>query len=108
MSQIEIPFSREMAIAAIDGRKIATTRSERRGEPGDTFEIEDPRGRMMGFATFRLLDVKTGRLEYIQYKCCRLEGCASPEEFEQVWKSLHRGHFTTGKMYFIHFFARVV
>jgi hypothetical protein len=35
MPEIEIPFSYEMAIAALDGRKIATTRSEKKGVIGD-------------------------------------------------------------------------
>ena len=84
MAQIEIPFSREMAIAAIESRKITTTRSERKGEPGDTFEIEDPRGRMMGFTTFRLIDIWETTLESVRDFYYRLEGCSSPEEFERV------------------------
>jgi len=113
MAQIEIPFSREMAIAAIDGRKIATTRSEKKGEIGDTFWFEDPRREgeewMMKYGgQFRLIDIRKVDLDFAKHHCYLLEGVETPAEFEEVWRSLHRGHFTIGKTYFIHFFARVV
>lgn len=109
MAQIEIPFSREMAIAAIEGRKIATTRSEKKGEVGDTFSLDNPQiPNNPARGHFRLIDIWETTLESVRDFYYHLEGCASPEEFERVWRSLHRGHFTTDKYYFIHFFARVV
>jgi len=113
MAQIEIPFSREMAIAAIDGMKITTTRSEKKGEIGDTFWFEDPRRdneeRMVKYGgQFRIIDIHFVGLGTVKSDYFLLEGCASPEEFERVWRSLHRGHFTAKKLYYIHFFARVV
>jgi len=114
MTQIEIPFSREMAIAAIEGKKIATTRSEQKGHRGDTFEIWHPdvpkNEACKHFATpvFRLIEIIGIDLDSVKNIYFRLEGFDSPEAFEKTWRALHRGHFTTGKMYYIHFFARLV
>lgn len=114
MTQIEILFSREMAIAAIEGRKIATTRNEKKGEIGDVFEIWHPdipkKEACKFFATpkFRLIDIQDMPLSVVCCRWFRLEGFDSPEAFEKTWRSLHRGHFTTGKTYYIHFFTRVV
>ena len=114
MAQIEIPFSREMAIAAIDGKKIATTRSDRKGVVGGTFFIEDPRRIGEGGPTikygghFRIIAIMDVDLKTVKKLYFRLEGFDSPEAFEKTWRALHRGHFMTGKPYYIHFFARVV
>jgi hypothetical protein len=58
--------------------------------------------------TFRLIEIIGIDLDSVKNIYFRLEGFDSPEEFEKTWRALHRGHFTTGKMYYIHFFARVV
>ena len=97
MAVIEIPFSPKMACAALAGQKCATTRSEPKGEPGDIFEI--------GGQWFRLLDVWEVPLRWVNEGAYRLEGFDSPEAFEKTWRSLHRGHYTDNKQYFIHFFA---
>ena len=111
MTEINIPFSREMAIAAIEGRKIATTRSEPKGKVGDTFKIYHPEWvhlRCVAPATFCLIDIWVTGLEAVRGKYYRLEGFNSPEDFEKTWRTLHRGHFTTNKPYYIHFFGRVI
>ena len=111
MTEIDIPFSREMAIAAIEGRKIATTRSEKKGEIGDTFKIYHPDWkhlRCVAPATFCLIDILPEELPYVKEVYYRLEGFDSPEDFEKTWRALHRGHFTTGKPYYIHFFGRAI
>ena len=99
-----------MAIAAIDGRKVATTRSERKGEIGDTFSIadfrsDDPDERVAPM--FRLLEVMAVDLETVANLYFRLEGFDSPEAFRATWRALHRGHYSTKKLYYIHFFGRV-
>jgi hypothetical protein len=114
MSDIDIPFSREMAIAAIDGWKVATTRSERKGVVGGTFFVEDPRRIGEGGpatkygAQFRIIAIMEVDLKTVKNLYYRLEGFNSREEFEKTWRSLHRGHFTTGKLYYMHIFGRVV
>ncbi len=110
MAEKTIPFSYDMALAACQGWKVATTRSERKGSPGDRFFIPYPRDDDFfdcGDAIeFHILDVYPINLQLVKDKFFRLEGFTSPGEFEGVWRSLHRGHFTTDKGYFIHFFAR--
>ena len=100
MSVIEIKFSHEMAEAAPNGWKVCTTRSEKKGEIGDTFDI-------LG-AKFVLIDVWLGNwITTVRDDLYRLEGFDSPEAFEKTWRALHRGHFTTNKDYVVHFFGRV-
>jgi hypothetical protein len=108
MATIEIPFSREMAIAAIDGLKVATTRSEQKGAIADRFKVPDPRiSRPQAVPIFRLIVVMAVNLETVKNLYFRLEGFDSPEAFEKTWRALHRGHFTTGKLYYMHVFGRV-
>jgi hypothetical protein len=108
MTAIDIPFSREMAIAAIDCRKVATTRSARKGEIGDTFTLPiQGAGSYHTVAVFRIIEIMAVDLETVKNLYFRLEGFNSPEEFEKAWRALHRGHFTTDKLYYIHFFGRI-
>ena len=113
MATIEIPFSREMAIAAIDGLKVATTRSEAKGKIGDEFTIEDPRLKEEGIEVYffnrkyRLIEIMAVDLETVRNLYFRLEGFDSSEAFEKTWRALHRGHFTTGKLYYMHIFGRI-
>jgi hypothetical protein len=100
---VEIKFSREMADAAIEGRKIATTRREKKGEIGDTFHIFDDGGFQ---TTFRIIEIMEVDLETVKYLYFRLEGFDSPEAFEKTWRKLHRGHYSTRDLYCIHFIAR--
>jgi hypothetical protein len=109
---IDLPFSREMAIAAIKGLKVATTRSEKKGEIGDRFWFEDPRRegeeRMVKYGgQFVLIEIMAVDLETVKNLYFRLEGFDSPEAFEKTWRALHRGHFTTNKLYFMHIFGRI-
>ena len=114
MTQIDLPFSKEMAIAAIQGRKVATTRSEPKGDNGDTFEIWHPdvpkSESCKYFATpkFRILDILPRPLDDVKLMYFRLEGFATPNDFETTWKKLHRGHYSGDKEYYVHFFARVI
>lgn len=107
MASITIPFSREMAIAAIDGRKVATIRSEAKGEIGDVFCIYSNEPKHYHVNQFRLLEIMAVDLLTIRNIYFRLEGFDSPEAFEETWMALHQGHFTTDKLYYIHFFGRV-
>ena len=107
---IEIPFSRDMAIAAIQGRKIATTRSEPKGDCGDIFEIWRPDGPKDFFdevPTFRIIDIFPRPLDDVKFMYFRLEGFNTPNDFEKTWRTLHRGHYSGDKEYYVHFFARI-
>ncbi len=110
MADIEIPFSREMAIAAVQGRKVATTRSEKKGEIGDIFKIQDPEVKNDPYPphVFRIIDIWPGTwITTVRNDLYRLEGFDSPEAFEKTRRSLHRGHFTKNKDYVVHFFGRI-
>jgi hypothetical protein len=107
MTKVEIPFSDEMAMAAINSKKIATTRSERKGKIGDWFEIDYPEPFLDEPVGFIIIDIWESYLPFIKEYYYLLEGFDSPESFEKTWKKLHRGHFTTDKKYFVHFFARL-
>jgi len=111
LKNITIPFSREMAIAAIEGRKVATTRGEEKGEIGDEFDIREPRDDEDHFAgdgyTYRLIEIMAVDLETVANLYFRLEGFNSPDEFRATWRALHRGHYTTDKLYYMHVFGRV-
>ena len=104
---IEIPFSDEMGIAALEYRKIATTRSEKKGGIGDWFEIKFPAPFLDEPGIFRIIEIIKVNLEEVRNIFYRLEGFDTPESFEKTWRALHRGHFTTKKIYYIHFFTRV-
>ena len=108
MTDIDIPFSREMAIAAIDGYKVATTRSEKKGEIGDMFWIDNPKiPNNPARGHFRLIEILCRDLQTVKLVYFRLEGFDSPEAFEETWRALHRGHFTGNKLYFMHIFGRI-
>ena len=106
MAQIHIPFSREMAVAVMEGNKVATTRSEKKGEIGDWFNLENP---LLPGDTgdFNLIEIMAVDLITVKNLYFRLEGFDSPEAFEKTWRSLHRGHFTTDKLYYMHVFGRI-
>lgn len=95
---IEIPFSPAMAEAAVSGWKCCTTRGHEMGRRGDEFTIAGVR--------FRIVQVLRGTITQVRDTLYEAEGFATPADFEETWKKLHRGHFTTGKEYWIHLFAR--
>jgi len=99
MSEVKIPFSPEMKKAALEGMKIATTRGERKGFRGDTFRLDGVK--------FRILDVHLIHLENVKNLLYTIEGFTSPREFEDTWRKLHGGQFSTDKVYYIHFFTRI-
>ncbi len=106
MSLVEIKFSADMALAAMEGRKICTSRHDQKGEIGDTFFVVHPETRNIG--AFRIVDVDFLELREIGNKLYRKEGCSSREEFISLWKRLHRGHYSPDNKYFVHWFSRVV
>lgn len=119
MTQIDILLSREAAIEAIDGRKITFTESERKGEIGDTFIIENPSfdennvvDRMWSdpLIKFRIVDIHEVRMCTLYDWYYRLEGFDSQEAFVKSWRDTHDGKCVVhdGKKLFIHFFGRIM
>ena len=95
---VESRFSPAMAEAAVGGWKCCTTRGREIGRRGDEFEIAGVR--------FRIVQVLRGTLSQVRDTLYEAEGFANPADFEGTWRSLHRGHFTTGRDYWIYLFAR--
>ena len=98
MAEIDIPFSPRMAEAALAGRKIATTRSHRKGDPGDIFPIEG--------VWFVLVDVMPTILLQVKINFYKLEGFSSPGAFEEYWRELHDDTWVDTAEKYTHFFAR--
>jgi hypothetical protein len=99
MPEVTLPFNEEMRRAIREGKKVCTSRSEKKGEIGDWFTLD---GRI-----FRIVDIQFRMLGWIRDTMYRLEGFDSPEAFETLWRKIHRGHFTEGKVYTVHYFAAV-
>lgn len=97
MALVEIPFSPEMARAALDGRKCCTSRREVKGDPGDEFGVEGVR--------FRLLDVQMMHVRDITEKLFRLEGFKSRFTCSQTLHYLYPGMSGSDSLW-VHFFAR--
>jgi|GEM_PF-6946796 len=69
-------FTKENQELINEGRKICTARREIYNDPRVTWVVR-----------VRLIDVRNHLFE--------MEGYGSPEEFERVWRGIHRGHFIT-------------
>lgn len=42
-------------------------------------------------------------LWFVKEHLWQIEGADSPEEFEKVWRKIHRGQFEADKSYYVHF-----
>jgi uncharacterized protein YhfF len=105
MAEITIPFSWDMARAAIEGYKVCTSRSDQKGEIGDTFCIIHPDTKKT--CDFRIIDIKELPLSHITGALYRQEGCETSDSFIELWKDLHQGHYAQYSEYFVHWFARI-
>ena len=94
---VEIPFNEWSRKRLQAGVKCATTRRFPYGKPGDRFQAV---GRW-----WVLTDVRRIRLEEVAERYYKEEGAESPEEFIEVWKSIHpRAGWTPKRWVWIHFF----
>lgn len=98
--QVEIPFNEWSRERMRRGKKTATSRTKRYGEVGDWFEVDGQR--------YELIYVTRSCLDTIKKWYYRWEGCKTPEEFVEVWESIHRraGFRPTQKIWF-HVFKKV-
>lgn len=100
MTLVRLPFQPRWRPLVLVGAKTTTVRTSRYGEPGDEFELEGAR--------FRLVAVEARSLAWAREHVWRDEGMASPEEFERAWVENHptRGWRPTDSVW-VHRFARV-
>ncbi len=94
--QIEIPFNKWSDERLRAGQKVCTSRHKRYGDPGDYFYTANGR--------FRLQHVMELPLWFVKEFLWEAEGAGNPQEFEVVWKSLHRGKFKAQELVWVHFF----
>lgn len=82
------------------GRKTATTRTERYGEPGDRFEAAEQ--------TYELTHVVEVPLAVVAEYFYSEEGAESPDEFVEVWNDIHyRRGFEAEWPVWLHLFREV-
>jgi hypothetical protein len=95
------PFHPEMWQALVEGRKVTTARMKKLGEPGDWFEKDGAR--------FRIVEVGHEWFWYIRDCLHRLEGFQSSGEFTNFWIRIHRGHLPKDEdMKWVHYLARIL
>jgi hypothetical protein len=78
---INLPFRPENRKACRDGKKVATSRTTRFGEPGDFF--------LVGDAYFELVAVIWIELGMVASDYYSQEGFETPEAFINEWCSIH-------------------
>ncbi len=97
---IEIPFVRAFEDKLVYGEKTCTSRNKRYGNPGDFFTAFGE--------TFVLTYVEKLPLAFVSSVLWKEEGCASPEEFRQVWVEIHpRKGYDGDQEVWVHKFRRV-
>jgi len=79
--EINIPFNKWSRDKLKKLVKTATSRNKKYGDVGDTFTVDG--------TVYELTAVCKVSLASIRDVCWDVEGCKSPEEFVQVWKSIH-------------------
>ncbi len=96
MREIGIPFNKWSDDRLRSGKKTCTSRHKSYGVAGDYFYTAGGR--------FRLQQVQSFPLWFVKEFLWEAEGAGNPQEFEAIWKSLHRGKFDPWDMVWVHFF----
>ena len=99
MSYFSMKFRPMFERPLLEGIKTCTSRTKRMGEPGDRFVAFG--------AEFEVLSVEEKRLWEVR-SLWKEEGCASAEQFEQIWTSIHpRTGYLPYQIVKLHTFKRV-
>lgn len=98
MVLIDLKFSPEMEDLVIQGMKICTTRTERKGDVGDLFKVRD--------RWYRIVGIEADSFEYIQ-AWHLLEGFETPEEFGDKLMEYYPNLDCEDELY-LHWFAFVI
>lgn len=100
---INIPFTDDMALAVIEGRKSCTTRTKRYGRVGDVFRVEHE----ARFETLILTQIEQYPLWLVAVKYYDKEGFSSQEYFQEKWRQLHhRRGYRPNDIVWTHFFEK--
>ena len=104
MSDIAIPFSPDMAHAAILGRKHCTSRNRRYGSVGDVFTLIDHGEELH----FRIIAIERRPLWEVAKHLHHPEGFLSSDYFMDAWARLHpRKGWEPDRRVWVHWFARI-
>lgn len=93
------PFNEWSTERLAKGQKIATSRTSQFGNIGDTFTA--------GGRTFEITAVSRKSLGDVAQNYYFDEGATSPEEFKQVWESIHPAGFKPGQIIYFHQFREL-
>lgn len=97
MTTINLPFNKWSKERLATGQKVCTSRTKQYGNPGDKFYVENEHI-LKEILKFPLWFVK----DFLWYQ----EGANSPEEFEEVWCSIHPNKkFVNDQTVYTHFFT---
>ncbi len=100
MTEVNIPFSPDMAQASINGKKRCTSRTKAYGWKGDTFAIDGTR--------FVIEWVERMTLGQVAEEYYLMEGFQTPLDFRNKWNALHpRKRFVQDQEVYVHFFEEV-
>lgn len=100
MSLKKIPFQRRFETPLLEGRKTCTSRPRRMGDEGDIFKAYGQ--------TFEITFVEHIRLGLVAEQLYEQEGCDSPEDFIEVWRSIHpRRGYVLGDPVWVHHFKKL-
>lgn len=97
MSEISLPFRREMEEATINGTKCCTSRTRKLGDSGDYFCVR--------LKWFRITNVDERPLSYVAENLYKEEGFDAPQGFIDIWCDIHptKGWVPEQKV-FVHYF----
>ena len=94
---VHLPFLPHFRKPMLHDKKTATCRTRQYAKDGDRFKA---------FGSWFLVDaVFMERLDVMRAQYA-MEGCASPEEFEGIWESLHPSGFYGPRKVYVHTFHR--
>lgn len=99
MQTVTIPFLTRWEADMLYGRKTATSRSKRYGDPGDRFKAFG--------AEFEIVSVELIPLEQIAKAYWNVEGAVSPGDFMAIWSKLHRGIWNPNRQVYFHRFRKI-
>ncbi len=98
--EIEIPFNDWSLDRLKAGKKTATSRTKKYGNPGDLFRVGD--------GEYVLTAITEKPLKEIAEHYFKAEGAESSDEFIEVWRSIHRKKgFVPDQIVFYHEFANI-
>ena len=98
--QINIPFNQWSKTRLKLGVKTATSRRKKYGQVGDTF-IENN-------TEYIIIKQIHLPLETVTSKFWKEEGAKSPQEFKQIWESIHpKARYQPDMLVWLHLFKKV-